>query len=131
LTDRREIPADDFFRGLYETALEPAELIREVRFPLPERAGWAKFPQPASKFAIVGAFVARGAREVRVVATGVADRPLRVRAFEAALARDFRPAALEPIAVPADGLTDNRDASAEYRAHLIGVMTRRAVAAAL
>jgi carbon-monoxide dehydrogenase medium subunit len=130
VTDRRELAADSFFRGLYETALEPAELIREVRFPLPERAGWAKFPQPASKFALAGAFVARTSAGVRVALTGVASAPLRARAFEDALARDFRPTALEGVSLPASGLTDNRDASAEYRAHLAGVMTRRAVAAA-
>jgi len=130
-SDRREISADEFFRGLYETALEPGELIREVRFPLPRSAGWAKFAQPASKFAIAGVFVAQLASGVRVAATGVSDRPLRVGAFEDALARDFRPAALEKLALPSAGITDNRDASAEYRAHLIGVMARRAVAAAL
>jgi carbon-monoxide dehydrogenase medium subunit len=130
-TDHREIASADFFRGLYETALEPGELIREVHVPLPERAGWAKFAQPASKFALVGVFVARAGREVRVAVAGASDRPLRVRAIEEALARDFRPAALESLALPAEGLTDNRDASAAYRAHLIGVMARRAVAAAL
>jgi carbon-monoxide dehydrogenase medium subunit len=131
VTDRRELAAEEFFRGLFETALEPGELIREVRFPLPERAGWAKFPQPASKFALAGVFVARARSGVRVAATGVGSKPLRVRAFEDALARDFRPAALEKLGLPAAGLTDNRDASAEYRAHLVGVMARRAVAAAL
>ena len=131
VTDRREIAADTFFRGLFETALEPAELIREVRFPLPERAGWAKFPQPASKYALAGVFVARTAGGVRVAVTGVASAPLRVRAFEDALARDFRPAALEKVSLAPSGLTDNRDASAEYRAHLAGVMARRAVVAAL
>jgi len=130
-TDRRELAADEFFRGLYETALEPGELIREVRFALPERAGWAKFPQPASKFAIAGVFVARVGKGVRLAVTGVSSKPLRVRAFEDALARDFRPAALEKLEFPSAGLTDNRDASAEYRAHLVGVMARRAVAAAL
>jgi carbon-monoxide dehydrogenase medium subunit len=131
VSDRREIPAEEFFRGLYETALEPGELIREVRFPLPEKAGWAKFPQPASKFAIAAVFVARFASGVRVAATGVGAKPLRVRAFEDALAGDFRPAALEKIALPPAGITANRDASAEYRAHLVAVMARRAVAAAL
>jgi carbon-monoxide dehydrogenase medium subunit len=131
VSERRELAAEEFFRGLFETALEPGELIREVRFPLPAQAGWAKFPQPASKFAIAGVFVARFASGVRVAATGVAAKPLRVRAFEDALARDFRPAALEKLALPPAGITDNRDASAEYRAHLVGVMAQRAVAAAL
>jgi carbon-monoxide dehydrogenase medium subunit len=131
VTDRRELAADEFFRGIYETALEAGELIREVRFPLPDRAGWAKFPQPASKFALAGVFVAQSSAGTRLAATGVGPRPLRVRAFEDALARDFRPAALEKLSLPAAGLTDNRDASAEYRAHLVGVMARRAVAAAL
>jgi len=131
VTDRRELAADQFFRGLYETALEPAELVREVRFPLPERAGWAKFPQPASKFALAGAFVAKAASGVRVALTGVGSAPLRARAFEDALAKDFRLAALEKVSLPSAGITDNRDASAAYRAHLAGVMVRRALAAAL
>jgi aerobic carbon-monoxide dehydrogenase medium subunit len=131
VTERREIPAEAFFRGLYETALAPAELIREVRFPCPERAGWAKFPQPASKFALAGVFVAKTAGGVRVAATGVAPAPLRLRSLEDALARDFRPGALEKLSLAPAGLTHNRDASAEYRAHLAGVMARRALAAAL
>jgi len=131
MTDRREIPADAFFRGLYETILEPGELIHEVRFPCPERAGWAKFAQQASKFALAGVFVAQARSGVRLAVTGVSAAPLRVPSFEAALARDFRPSALDELALPPDGLTDNRDASAAYRAHLVGVMARRAVATAL
>jgi carbon-monoxide dehydrogenase medium subunit len=133
-TDRREIGADDFFRGPYETALEPGELILAVRFPVPEKAAYAKFPQPASRFALAGVFVAGaggrgGAGVVRVAVTGASARPFRAVEFEQALGRSFAGVALQGLAVPSDGLTDNLDASADYRAHLVGVMVRRAVAA--
>ncbi|WP_372006223.1 xanthine dehydrogenase family protein subunit M [Tistrella mobilis] len=132
VTDQRSIPADDYFVGMFETALEPAEIIREVRFPIPEKAGYVKFPNPASRYALVGVFVARGKDgSVRVAVTGAAPSVFRVEAMEAALAADFRPEALDGITVPADGLNSDMHAGAEYRAHLIGVIAKRAVAAAL
>ena len=129
LTDRREIEAESFFAGPYETALEAGELIRAARFPIPEAAAYAKFPQPASKFALVGVFLARTAEGVRVAVTGAATTVFRADAIEQALERSFEASALDGLEIPPDGLTDNLDASAEYRAHLIGAMTRRALTA--
>ena len=132
VTDQRSIPADDYFVGMFETALEPAEIIREVRFPIPEKAGYVKFPNPASRYALVGVFVARAKDgSVRVAVTGAGPSVFRVEAMEAALAADFRPEALDGITVSADGLNSDMHAGAEYRAHLIGVIAKRAVAAAL
>lgn len=129
-TERRRIEADHFFKGLYETALEPGELIAAVSFPVPQRAAYVKFKQPASRFALVGVFVSQGPQGVRVAVTGAGPGVFRVAAFEAALARDWSASALEGLAVPADPLNTDLHASAAYRAHLIGVLARRAVAAA-
>ena len=130
VTDRREIGADDFFTGLFETALEADEIVTAVRFPLPRRAGWAKFPSPASRYAVVGVFVAETGGGVRVAVTGAGDSVFRASEMEAALAADFSPSALDGIEVDAAELRSDMDASAEFRAHLIGVMARRAVGAA-
>jgi len=129
-TDRREIAADDFFRGMYETALEPGELIVEVAFPIPEKASWQKFKQPASRFSLVGVFVSRGPAGVRVAVTGAASCVFRATAFERALATDWSAKALAGLAQDADGLNADLHASAAYRAHLVGVLARRGVAAA-
>jgi carbon-monoxide dehydrogenase medium subunit len=129
-TDRREIAADDFFRGMYETALEPGELIVEVAFPVPERAAWQKFKQPASRFSLVGVFVSKGPAGVRVAVTGAASCVFRASAFEQALARDWSAKALDGLAQDADALNADLHASAAYRAHLVGVLARRGVAAA-
>lgn len=129
-TDRRRIAADDFFKGLFETALEAGELVTALQFPLPRRAAYLKFPQPASRFALVGVFVAQGPAGVRVAVTGAGPGVLRVPAFEAALAAQWAPAALEGLAVDAAGLNADLHASAAYRAHLVGVLARRAVALA-
>ena len=129
-TDRREIAADDFFRGMYETALEPGELIVEVAFPIPEKASWQKFKQPASRFSLVGVFVSRGPAGVRVAVTGAGACVFRVKAMEEALAKNFSSDAIKDIKVPADGLNSDIHGSAEYRAHLVTVMARRAVDAA-
>ena len=129
-TDRRKIAADDFFRGLYETALEPDELIVGVRFPLVQSSGWAKMPQPASRFSLVGVFVSRGAQGVRVAVTGAKACAFRATALEQALARDFSPKACEGVAIAATGMNRDIHASPEYRAHLIGELARRAVAEA-
>ena len=129
-TDRRSIAADDFFKGLYETALQPGELITALSFPIPKRAAYVKFKQPASRFALVGVFVSQGPQGTRVAVTGAGPCALRVAALEAALAKDWSAKAIEGIAVPAEGLNTDLHASAAYRAHLIGVLARRAVAAA-
>jgi carbon-monoxide dehydrogenase medium subunit len=129
-TDRRQIAADDFFKGLYETALQPDELITAVSFPVPQRAAYVKFKQPASRFALVGVFVGQGPMGVRVAVTGAGPCAFRVAAFEAALAKDWSAKALEGLGVPAEGLNTDLHAGAAYRAHLIGVLARRAAAAA-
>ena len=129
-TDRRTIGADDFFRGMYETALEPGELIVEVAFPVPERAAWQKFKQPASRFSLVGVFVSKGPAGVRVAVTGAASCVFRATAFEQALSRDWSAKALDGLSQDADALNADLHASAAYRAHLVGVLARRGVAAA-
>jgi carbon-monoxide dehydrogenase medium subunit len=130
-TDRREIAADDFFTAMFETALEPGEIVRQVRFPIPLAAGYAKFPNPASRYAVVGVFVARAVNGVRVAITGAGPSVFRVPEMEAALTASFTPAAIVGISVPADELNTDPHASAEYRAHLIGVMAARAITFAL
>lgn len=129
-TDRRAIAADDFFVGMYETALEPGELIVEVSFPVPRRAAWQKFRQPASRFSLVGVFVSQGPGGVRVAVTGAAACVFRAADFEAALAGAWSPAALDGVRQSPEELNTDLHASAEYRAHLVGVLCRRAVAAA-
>jgi aerobic carbon-monoxide dehydrogenase medium subunit len=129
-TDRREIPADDYFLGMFETALEPDEIVQSVRFPAPKRAGYAKFPNPASRYAIVGVMVAETGDGVRVAVTGAGPCVFRAQAFEAALKREFKAAALDGLDVDAADLNSDLHASAAYRAHLVGVMAKRAVQAA-
>lgn len=126
-TDRRTIAADDFFTGLYETALEPGEILTAVSFPIPEKAAYAKFLQPASRFALVGVFVARGKSGVRVAVTGAAATVFRVAALESALSADWTAAACGKVTVSPDALNSDLHASAEYRAHLIPVLAGRAV----
>jgi len=130
MTDRREIAADDFFADLFETALKEAEIITAVSFPMPEQAGYVKFPQPASRFALVGVFAARGATGTRVAVTGAGPYVFRVPEMEAALSTDFSPDALAGNSIEPQGLNADIHASAEYRAHLVTVLARRAVAAA-
>ncbi len=131
LTDQREIGADDFFTGLFETALRDGEVITAVRFPKPEAAAYARFDQPASRFALVGVFVSKCNGDVRVAVTGASeDGVFRWADAEAALAEDFSAAALDGMAPAPDGMIDDIHGSPEYRAHLTGVMARRAMAAA-
>jgi carbon-monoxide dehydrogenase medium subunit len=131
VTNKRRIKADDFFQGLFTTALEPDEIVVRVMFPLPKKAAYVKFRNQASRYALVGVFVARRPSEVRVAVTGAgADGVFRVPAFEEALKKRFSPKALDGLAVAADGLNSDLHGSAEYRAHLIGVLARRAVDAA-
>jgi carbon-monoxide dehydrogenase medium subunit len=129
-TSSRSIAADDFFTGLFETALEDGELITAVRFPVPARAGWAKFPNPASRYAVVGVMVSETSGGARVAVTGAGPSVFRVAEMEKALAGDFSSKAVEGISVPASGLNSDIHASDEYRAHLVTVMAKRAVAAA-
>ncbi|WP_440997896.1 FAD binding domain-containing protein [Arhodomonas sp. SL1] len=130
VTTGREIAADDFFTGMFETALEEGELILGVRFPVPKRAGYVKFPQPASRYVLVSVFVAETNDGVRVAVAGAGPCVFRVPEMEQALARDFRPEALDGIRVDPGGLNEDLHATPEYRAHLVGVIARRAVAAA-
>src|ERR1051326_165205 len=118
ITTKRRIPADDFFKGLFETALEPAEIITKVNFPLAKKAGSIKFRNPASRFALVGVFVSKRGSDIRVAA------------FEEALKKRFAAKSLDGLTVPATGLASDIHGSAEYRAHLIGVLAKRAVAKA-
>jgi carbon-monoxide dehydrogenase medium subunit len=131
MTTRRPIIADKFFLGMFETALEAGEIITEVRFPIVEAAAYSKFRQPASRFALVGVFVARTSGGVRVAVTGAAPSVFRFREAEAALSKQFDPAALDAVTIDARGLNADIHASAEYRAHCIVVMTKRAALAAL
>ncbi|ARJ67716.1 carbon monoxide dehydrogenase [Magnetospirillum sp. ME-1] len=127
VTDRRVINADDFFLGMFETVLEPGELIVAVRYPLPRRAGYAKVRNPASGYPVVGVFVAETDTGIRVAVTGAASCPFRLEEFEMALAGDFSAAALEGVSVPPGELNRDLHASAEYRAALIPVLARRAL----
>lgn len=126
-TDRREIAGDDFFTGMFETALDDGELVTEVRFPRADRAAYYKFRNPASRFAIVGVFVARTGGGVRVAVTGAGPCVFRVGAMEEALAADFSSAAIRDVHVPEDDLNSDIHAQADYRAHLVNVCARRAV----
>ena len=131
-TNKRKLEADKFFKGLYETALEPAELITQVTFPAPKRAAYMKFKNPASRFALVGVFVADfGGGNVRVAVTGAGPCAFRQADMEKALAQKFAPESVAGIKVKPDGLNNDLHASPEYRAHLITVMAKRAVEAAL
>lgn len=127
-TDRRDIAADEFFTGLYATALAEDEVITAVSFPIPEKAGWQKFKQPASRFSIVGVFVSKGPKGVRVAVTGAGPHVFRASDLESRLSARWSAAALEGAAVSAEGLNTDLHGSAEYRAALIPVLAARAVA---
>lgn len=135
VTDKRRISADDFFTGLFSTALQPGEIITEVRFPIPSKAGYAKFEQRASRYALVGVFVSQSSgmfsTSVRAAVTGAgADGVFRSPELESALKSDFTPDAVRDIKIPADGLLSDLHASADYRAALVPVMAERAVESA-
>ncbi len=131
VTNTRKIAADDYFQGMFTTALEPGEIITEVRFPVPQKANYQKFVQPASRFALVGVFVAKYADGVRVAVTGASeDGVFRWDAAEAALSRDFSAAAIEGLTASATNLISDLHGTPAYRAHLIKVLTKRAVMAA-
>jgi carbon-monoxide dehydrogenase medium subunit len=131
-TNKRSIPAEEFFKGLFSTALQDGELITAVSFPVPAKAGYAKFPHPASRFALTGVFVARTkSGDVRVAATGASQSGvMRVGAIESALKSNWSPGALDGVKVSADGLLSDIHGSADYRANLVKVMAQRAVAEA-
>lgn len=131
VTDRRSITADDFFQGMFTTALEPDELITAIEFPMVEKSNYEKFRNPASRYAMVGVFVAKGPSGIRVAINGAGQGGVfRQAEMEQALSQNFSPEAIKDIRISADGLNGDIHASAEYRAHLIGVMARRCVAGA-
>ncbi len=130
VTSSREIPADDFFTGMFETALEEGEIIKAVRFPKPEAGNYQKFENPASRYALVGVFVAKTKDGVRVAVTGAGnDGVFRATDIEKALSSNFSPDTVDSSSIPVDSLNGDIHASAEYRQHLIGVMAKRAVKA--
>jgi aerobic carbon-monoxide dehydrogenase medium subunit len=130
-TDRREIKADDYFQGMFTTALEQGEIITAITLPIPEKSAYEKFRNPASRYAIVGVFVAKFPTYVRLAITGAGqDGVFRHTAMEQALTQDFSPDAIASIVTPPDALNSDIHASSEYRAHLINVVARRAVAKA-
>jgi aerobic carbon-monoxide dehydrogenase medium subunit len=132
ITNKRRIKADDFFTGMFSTALGPAEIITKISFPLPKKAAYQKFRNQASRYALVGVFVSKRGSEIRVAVTGAGGNGVfRVTSFEEALKKRFSPKSLEGMTVPADGLNSDIHGSAEYRAHLVGVLARRAVAEAV
>ncbi len=128
-TNKRKIDADEFFRGMYETALGDGEIITSVSFPIPKKAAYVKFPQPASRFALVGVFVAQGAGGIRVAVTGASSSVHRAKALEDALAKSFTADAAKAVKIDAKNLNSDLHGSAAYRAHLVSVLAARAVAA--
>ena len=129
-TNKREIAGDDFFTSLFETALEPGEIVTGVSFPVPDKAAYMKFPNPASRYAIVGVFVSQGSGGVRVAVTGAGlGGVFRAADMEAALAKDFSAGALDGVGVSEGDMLSDIHAAADYRAHLVGVMAARAVEA--
>jgi carbon-monoxide dehydrogenase medium subunit len=131
VTNKRRLKSDDYFQGMFSTALDPDEIITEVMFPLPQQAAYQKFRNQASRYALVGVFVAKRPSDVRIAVTGAgADGVFRLVAFEEALKKSFTLKSLEGLCVSSDGLNGDLNGSAEYRAHLIGVLARRAVDAA-
>ncbi|MBS0509141.1 MAG: xanthine dehydrogenase family protein subunit M [Proteobacteria bacterium] len=130
-TTARAIAADDFFQGLFATALEEGELITAVSFPIPKKAAYVKFVQPASLFALIGVFVAQTDSGARVTVTGGGNGVFRHAGLEAALSASFAPAAVAGVATSEDEMSSDLHGSAAYRAHLVGVMAQRAVAQAL
>jgi carbon-monoxide dehydrogenase medium subunit len=131
ITNKRRIKADDFFKGMFETALEPDEIIVRIQFPLVNKAAYEKFRNQASRYALVGVFASKRGSDIRVAVTGAGGNGVfRVTAFEEALKKRFSPKSLEGLTVSPDGLNGDIHGSPEYRAHLIGVLAKRAVAKA-
>jgi len=126
-TNKRKIPADKFFKGMFETDLKKGELIEAVEFEVPEKSAYAKYPNPASRYAIVGVYVAKLKKEIRVAVTGVESCVFRCKKLEEALTSNFSPSAVDNISISGKGFNSDIHASAEYRAHIVKVMTRKAI----
>tara|TARA_Y100000590_G_scaffold450742_1_gene590935 strand:- start:1037 stop:1822 length:786 start_codon:yes stop_codon:yes gene_type:complete len=126
-TTKRKIPADKFFKGMFETDLKKGELIEAIEFEVPEKSAYAKFPNPASRYALVGVYVAKLKKEVRVAITGAGNCVFRSKEIESSLSGNFSPSAIDKVSISSKGLNSDIHASAEYRAHIIKVMTRKAV----
>jgi len=126
-TNKRKIPADKFFKGMFETDLKKGELIEAIEFEVPEKSGYAKFPNPASRYAVVGVYVAKLKKEVRVAITGAGSCVFRSKELELALSNNFSSSSIENVNISSEGLNTDLHASAEYRAHIIKVMAKKAV----
>ena len=126
-TNKRKIPADKFFKGMFETDLKKGELIEAVEFEIPEKSAYAKFPNPASRYAIVGVYVSKLKKEIRVAVTGVESVVFRCKKIEEALLNNFSPSSINSITISSKGFNADIHASAEYRAHIIKVMAKKAV----
>jgi len=126
-TSKRKIPADKFFKGIFETDLKKGELIEAIEFEVPEKSSYAKFPNPASRYAIVGVYVAKLKKEVRVAVTGAESCVFRSKELESALSSNFSTSAIDSVNISNKGLNSDIHASAEYRAHIIKVMAKKAV----
>ncbi len=126
-TNKRKIPADKFFKGMFETDLKKGELIEAIEFEVPEKSGYAKFPNPASRYAVVGVYVAKLKKEVRVAITGAGSCVFRSKELELALSNNFSNSSIENVNISSKGLNSDLHASAEYRAHIIKVMAKKAV----
>src|SRR5689334_24747112 len=131
ITNKRRVEADEFFKGLFSTALEDGEIITKISFPIAKKAAYEKFKHPASGFALVGVFVSKRGSEIRVAVTGAgANGVFRVKSFEEALKKRFAAKSLDGLSIPATGMNSDIHATPEYRAHLVGVLARRALAKA-
>ncbi len=126
-TSKRKIPADKFFKGMFETDLKKGELIEAIEFEVPEKSSYAKFPNPASRYAVVGVYVAKFKKEVRVAVTGAGSCVFRSKELEEALSSNFSSSAVDKVNIASNGLNSDIHASAEYRAHIIKVMTKKAI----
>ena len=126
-TSKRKISADKFFKGMFETDLKKGELIESIEFEVPEKSAYAKFPNPASRYALVGVYIAKLKKEVRAAVTGAGSSVFRSKELESALTKNFSPSAIDSLSISDKGLNSDIHASAEYRAHIIKIMGRKAV----
>ena len=126
-TNKRKIQADKFFKGMFETDLKKGELIEAIEFEVPEKSAYSKYPNPASRYAVVGVYVAKLKKEVRVAVTGAGSSVFRSQELESALSNNFSPSAIDKINIPSKNLNSDIHASAEYRAHLIKVMAKKSI----
>ena len=126
-TNKRKIPADKFFKGMFETDLKKGELIEAIEFELPEKSSYEKFPNPASRYAVVGVYVAKLKKEIRVAITGASSCVFRSKEIEAALSNNFSESSIDNVNISSSELNSDIHASAEYRAHIIKVMAKKAI----